>query len=78
MRIREKPLRSEEMAEKKINGFDEWEVKSDLDTLIRAKEIMDDNKKVKAIQQLMIDKKEATDEVAHELKVSKKLKKVLG
>ena len=66
------------MAEKKINGFDEWEVKSDLDTLIRAKEIMDDSKKVKAIQQLMTDKKEATDEVARELKVSKKLKKVLG
>ena len=66
------------MAEKKINGFDEWEVKNDLDTLIRAKEIMKDDKKVKAIQQLMKDKNEATDEVALELKVSKKLKKVLG
>jgi len=66
------------MTEKKINGLDEWEVKNDLDTLIRAKEIMDDSKKVKAIQQLIVDKKEATDEVALELKVAKKLKKVLG
>lgn len=65
------------MAEKKINGFDEWEVKSDLDTLIRAKEIMKDAKKVKAVQQLMTDKNEATDEVTLELKVAKKLKKVL-
>ena len=67
-----------EMTEKKINGFDEWEVKNDLDTLIRAKEIMDNPKKVKAIQQLIVDKKEAIDEVARELKVTKKLKKVLG
>lgn len=66
------------MANKKINGFDEWEIKGALDTLIQAKEIMDDPKKVKAVQQLMADKKEATDEVARELKVSKKLKKVLG
>ena len=66
------------MAEKKINGFDEWEVKSDLDALIRAKEIMKDPKKVKAIQQLITDKAKATNEVARELRVSKKLKKVLG
>jgi len=69
---------TEKMTEKKINGFDKWEVDSDLNTLIRAKEIMDDAKKVKAIQQLMTDKKEATDRVARELKISKKLKKVLG
>ena len=66
------------MAEKKINGFDEWEVKGALQTLIEAKEILKDPKKIKAIQQLMVDKKEATDEVARELKVAKKLKKVLG
>ena len=66
------------MAEKKIGGFDEWEISSALNTLIEAKEILKDAKKVKAIQQLMVDKKEATDEVARELKVSKKLKKVLG
>ena len=64
------------MAEKKINGFDEWEVKSALNTLIEAKEILKDVKKVEAIQQLMVDKEEATDEVARELKISKKLNKV--
>jgi len=66
------------MTEKKINGFDEWEIKNALDTLIQAKEIMKDAKKVKAVQQLITDKAKATNEVARELKVSKKLKKVLG
>lgn len=66
------------MAKKKINGFDEWEIKSALSTLIEAKEIMKDTKKVKAVQKLIADKAKATDEVARELRVSKKLKKVLG
>lgn len=73
---------SKEMAEEKINGFDKWEISSALSTLIDAKEIMKDAKKVKAIQQLITDKAEATDEVERELKtvkkVSKKLKKVFG
>jgi len=76
--MRDKPLRTIEMAEEKINGIDKWEVESDLTNLIRAKEIMGDTKRVKAIQQLIQDKTVATNEVVRELKVAKKLKKVLG
>ena len=68
------------MAEEKINGIDKWEVNSALTTLIEAREILKDEKKVAAIQQLIDDKADATNEVKRQLnltkKVSKKLKKV--
>ncbi len=71
---------STKMATEKINGFDKWEISSALETLISAREIMKDDKKVAAIQKLIGDKAAATNEVKRQLdltkKVSKKMKKV--
>lgn len=42
--------RAEPVKEKKINGFNEWEVENFADTVMRAEEIKQDPKKMEAIK----------------------------
>ena len=49
--------------QKKIGGFDEWDVNGWLDTLIRAQEILGNKKKIDAVKIAMTDKAEAVDKV---------------
>lgn len=66
--------------EEQIGGFDKWQITSDYDTLTRAREILDDKKKVAAIRIYAKQAQDAAAEVAAQLKiektVGKKLKKV--
>lgn len=45
------------MKEKKINGYDEWEIRDCADCLTRAEEIKKDAKKVKAVMKYLKEKK---------------------
>ncbi len=68
--------------EKMIGGYEEYEVKSCYDTLIRAREILDDTKKVVAVKIYAKKAAEAAVEVAVQLDlektVGKKIKEVFG
>ncbi len=64
--------------EKKIGGFDEWEVKNCYDTLIRAREILDDEKKVAAVKIYAKKAQDAAVEVAAQLKLEKTVGKKLS
>ncbi len=76
-------MSSDAIATKKkdtIGGFDKWEIESAFDTLVRAKEILGDDKKVDAIRLYADERVKATEEVADQLNlektVGKKLKSV--
>ena len=68
--------------EKMIGGYEEYEVKSCYDTLIRAREILDDKKKVAAVKIYAKQAQDAAAEVAAQLDlektVGKKMSKVFG
>jgi len=63
------------MASKKINGFDEWDVKNAADALIRAQEIRDDKRKgfYAAVKKELAEKVTAAEKAALETKVTAKL-----
>ena len=63
--------------EEKIAGRDRWEVESDLRTLIDARKILKDGKRVVAVKELMKIQAKATDEVEAQLqsKTSQRMKK---
>jgi hypothetical protein len=66
----------------KINGFEKYEVENALETLIRAREILKDKKKVAAIKKIAVDKNEAVDDVMCQLnmedRVSDKMRGAFG
>lgn len=66
--------------EEKIAGVDKWQVESDLRTLIDARKILKDGKRVKAVRQLMKIQAKATDEVEAQLqsKTSQRMKKTFN
>ena len=55
----------------KIGGFDKWGIKNDFETLTSAREILDDEKKVKAIKIYAKERIAATAEVAAQLDLEK-------
>ncbi len=62
----------------KIGGFDKWEITSAYDTLEKAREILADAKKVKAIRIYAAKRVKATEEVAAQLKLEKTVGKKLS
>ncbi len=62
----------------KIGGFDKWDIESAFDTLERAREILADDKKVKAIRIYAAKRVKATEEVAAQLKLEKRVGKGLS
>ena len=66
------------MAEEKIAGRYKYEVESDLRTLIDARKILKDGKRVTAVKQLIKIQATATDEVEAQLeaKTAQRLKKI--
>ncbi len=62
----------------KIGGFDKWDIESAFDTLTRAREILADDKKVKAIKIYAAKRISATKEVASQLDLEKSTKKKLS
>lgn len=64
--------------EKKIGGFDEWEVKSCYETLTKAREILNDKKKVAAVRIYAAKAVKAAAEVATELELEKTVGKKLA
>jgi len=64
--------------QEKINGFDKWEIENNLDSLIKAREILKDPKRVAAIRTLAKKRKDAAAEVEAQLehKVSKAMKEI--
>ncbi len=67
---------------KKIDGYDEWEISSAVDTLIKAKEIQKDEKLLKLVRIELKKRKDAVDDALTEEqvedKVGKKLKETFG
>ena len=63
-------------SDKRINGFEKWEVEGFARTLAEAEEIMADKKKLKAVKQ--IAEKQADAAEAVEKKVAERLKKLKG
>lgn len=53
-----------EMGSKKKEGYDEYEIKSCAETLIKAEEIKKDEKKMKAIHAYLSKKKKAISSIA--------------
>lgn len=49
--------------EEQVGGFDKWDVRSWLDNLISAQEVLDDPKKKAAVKILMTEKAKAVDKV---------------
>ena len=62
----------------KIGGFDKWEISSAYETLENAKAIMADAKKVAAIRIYAAKRVKATEEVAAQLKLEKRVGKGLS
>lgn len=62
----------------KIGGFDKWEIESAYDTLTRAREILNDEKKVAAIKIYAKKAQAAAVEVAAQLKLEKTVGKKLN
>ncbi len=66
--------------EEKIGGYDRWEIRSAYDSLIEAKKILNDKKKVAAVKIYAKEAQKAAVEVAAQLKlekiVGKKLKEI--
>ncbi len=58
----------------KIGGFDKWEISSAYETLESAREILADDKKVKAIRIYAVKRVKATEEVAAQLSLEKNTK----
>ena len=63
--------------EEKIGGFDKWEIESAYRTLIEAKEILNDKKKVAAVKIYAVKAEEAATEVSAELALEKTVGKKL-
>ncbi len=61
----------------KIGGFDKWEITSAYDTLEKAREILADDKKVKAVRIYATKRVKATEEVAAQLNLEKTVGKKL-
>ena len=61
-----------------IGGFNKWEITSAYDTLEKAREILADAKKVKAIRIYAAKRVKATEEVAAQLKLEKTVGKKLS
>ena len=57
--------------EEKIGGYDKWEIESCYDTLIKAKEILADEKKVAAVKIYAKEAQEAAAKVSAELDLEK-------
>ena len=68
--------------EKKIGGLDEWDVKNDYDTVVRAREVLGDDKKVAAVKlyakKRLAAEKEAAAQIDLETSVGGKLSTVFG
>ena len=58
----------------KIGGYDKWEISNAFETLENAREILADDKKVKAIRLYAVKRMKATEEVAAELNLEKSVK----
>lgn len=73
---------SGEIAMPKKEKYDDWNVRSDVDTLIQANKILNDKSKLPKIRVEFKKRAEALKDTAKELnlesKVGKKLKKVFG
>ena len=63
--------------EEKIGGYDKWEIESCYDTLVKAKEILNDEKKVAAVKIYAKKAGKAAAEVSAELKLEKTVGKKL-
>lgn len=63
--------------EKQIGGFDKWEITSAYNTLIEAKEILNDAKKVAAVKIYAKEAQKVAAEVSAELRLEKKVGKKL-
>ena len=62
----------------KIGGFDKWEITNAFETLEKAREILADDKKVKAIRIYAAKRVKATEEVAAQLNLEKTVGKKLS
>ena len=62
----------------KIGGFDKWEITNAYDTLEKAREILADDKKIKAIRIYAAKRVKATEEVAAQLNLEKTVGKKLS
>lgn len=74
MANREVPM----MAEKRINGFDKWEVEGAARTLIEAKEIEGRPKFFVAVKKELVRQVKAAQAAALEAKVDQGLRKTFG
>ena len=62
----------------KIGGYDKWEISSAYDTLENAREILADEKKIKAIRIYAAKRAKAAEEVAAQLNLEKTVGKKLS
>ena len=62
---------------KKKEKYDDWEVDSDVDAIIRVNELLNDETKMPKIRKKFAEKQEAMDDAAKQLSVESKAKKNL-